>query len=57
MTEDNKSILLEIASLKKDLLISRIKLSTGDSSGAKEIKNKKKEIARLFTKLNAKNKN
>ncbi len=54
MTEDNKSTLLEIASLKKDLLISRIKLSTGDNSGAKEIKNKKKEIARLFTKLNAK---
>jgi ribosomal protein L29 len=54
MTEEKKSILSGIASLKKDLLIMRLKLSMRESVILKDYRNKKKEIARLFTKLNSK---
>ncbi|MFT6106207.1 MAG: ribosomal protein L29 [Rickettsiales bacterium] len=50
--EDKKSILQDISLKKKDLLMIRIKRSSGDSEVVKNIKNTKKEIARLFTKLN-----
>jgi len=54
MIEEKKSILLGIALLKKDLLIMRLKLSIRESIILKDYRNKKKEIARLFTKLNSK---
>jgi ribosomal protein L29 len=52
-TEEAKSTLTNIANLKKELLMMRIKASSGESVIAKDFKNKKKEVARLFTKLNA----
>jgi len=52
--EDNKSALANIADLKKDLLMMRIKASSGETIVAKDYKNKKKEVARLFTKINNK---
>ena len=51
--EENKSVLVDIANLKKELLMMRVKSSSGDSVVVKDYKNKKKEIARLFTKLNS----
>lgn len=51
--DDKKSDLANIASLKKELLMMRIKVSSGETVPAKDYKNKRKEIARLFTKLNA----
>ena len=52
--EDKKSILTDISLKKKDLLMMRIKHSSGDANAVKNMKNVKKEVARLFTKLNAK---
>jgi ribosomal protein L29 len=52
--EERKSILEDISLKKRGLLVARIKQSSGDNSGVKNIKNIKKEVARLFTKLNAK---
>lgn len=52
--EDKKSISQDISAKKKSLLAMRIKRSSGDFEAAKNIKNTKKEVARLFTKLNAK---
>jgi ribosomal protein L29 len=52
--EETKSALASIANLKKELLMIRIKASSGEAVAAKDCKNKRKEIARLFTKLNAK---
>ncbi len=51
--EEKKSILANISSLKKELLMLRIKVSMGETIAAKEYKIKKKEVARLFTKINA----
>lgn len=51
--KDKKSALADIANLKKELLMMRIKASSGETIVAKDYKNKKKEIARLFTKINA----
>jgi ribosomal protein L29 len=51
--EEVKSILTNIANLKKELLMMRIKISSGESVIVKDYKIKRKEIARLFTKLNA----
>jgi ribosomal protein L29 len=51
--KDNKSALVNIADLKKELLMMRIKASSGETIVAKDYKNKKKEIARIFTKINA----
>ena len=52
--EDKKSILANIADLKKQLLMDRVKASSGDAIAVKDHRNKKKEVARLFTKLNKK---
>jgi ribosomal protein L29 len=52
--EELNSILSEIASMKKELLISRIKASSGESPKSNDYKEKKKKIARLFTKINDK---
>ena len=51
--DEKKSILVNIASLKKELLMFRIKVSSGEVVSVKDYKSKKKEVARLFTKLNA----
>jgi len=51
--DEQKSALANIATLKKELLMMRIKASSGEVVPAKDYKNKRKEIARLFTKLNA----
>ena len=51
--EEAKSTLTNIANLKKELLMMRVKSSSGEEVVIKDYKNKKKEIARLFTKLNA----
>ncbi len=53
--EEKKSVLANIASLKKELLMMRIKISSGETVAIKDYKAKKKEVARLFTKLNATN--
>jgi ribosomal protein L29 len=52
--EEKKSVLAKVSDLKKDLLMMRIKLSSGEPVSAKEKIAKKKEIARLFTKVNMK---
>ncbi len=54
-TDEKKSVLANIANLKKELLINRIKASSGESIVIKDYKNKRKEVARLFTKINAEN--
>jgi|GEM_PF-1198933 len=51
--EEKQSFLTDIANLKKELLMMRIKASSGESVIAKNYKSKKKEIARLFTKINS----
>jgi ribosomal protein L29 len=51
--EEKQSFLTDIANLKKELLMMRIKASSGESVIAKDYKSKKKEIARLFTKINS----
>ncbi|HLD76838.1 MAG TPA: 50S ribosomal protein L29 [Rickettsiales bacterium] len=52
--EENKSVLADISNLKKELMMMRIKSSSGDSIVVKDYRNKKKEVARLFTKINDK---
>ena len=52
--EDKKSLLQDISLKKKSLLMMRIKRSSGDFEAAKNMKGTKKEIARLFTKINKK---
>lgn len=51
--DEQKSVLANIASLKKELLMFRVKASAGEVFSVKDYKSKKKEVARLFTKLNA----
>ena len=51
---DKKSILTDISLKKKYLMATRIKRSSGDTTVTKNIKINRKDIARLFTKLNAK---
>ena len=51
--DDKKSALATVASLKKELLMMRIKASSGEVIVAKDYKSKRKEVARLFTKLNS----
>jgi ribosomal protein L29 len=51
--EEKQSILADISNFKKELMMMRIKASSGDAVIVKDYKIKKKEIARLFTKLNS----
>lgn len=51
---DKKSMLENIFNLKKDLFKMRIKKTSGDNVNPKEIRETKKQIARIFTQLNAK---
>lgn len=50
--EEKKSLLSEIAALKKELVLMRIKASSGEAVVIKDYKEKKKKVARLFTKVN-----
>lgn len=52
--EENKSILANISDLKKELMMTRIKASSGEAILLKDYRGKRKEIARLFTKINDK---
>lgn len=52
--QEKKSILGDVAKLKKELMIMRIKASSGDAIVLKDYREKKKEIARLLTKFNDK---
>ncbi len=52
--EEKNTILANISNLKKELMLMRVKASSGEVVAVKEFKIKRKEIARLFTKLNNK---
>jgi ribosomal protein L29 len=52
--EEKNSILSQIASFKRDLMMMRVKASSGEAVIVKDFKIKKKEVARLFTKINNK---
>lgn len=55
MKKEEKNVLLaEIVNLKKALMTMRIKFSSGDFASLKNYKKTKKEIAKLFTKINNK---
>jgi len=49
---NKKSVIDEISSKKRELLLMKVKLTSGDSISLKDLRKNKKEIARLFTKLN-----
>ncbi len=51
--QDRKKILADISNLKKDLVLMKVKASSGETISTKDLRNKKKEVARLFTQLNA----
>jgi ribosomal protein L29 len=51
---DKKSTLSEIYNLKKELLLLRLKITSGDKINLKDYREKKKKIAVFFTKLNKK---
>lgn len=52
--EEKKSILADVAKIKQELMMLRIKASSGDAINLKDYRVKKKEIARLLTKVNSK---
>jgi ribosomal protein L29 len=52
--KDKESILTDISLKKKALLMMRIKRSSGDTEAVKNMRNVRKEVARLFTELNSK---
>ncbi len=54
MKKEETTTLLNIEALKKELLMMRIKASSGEAIVIKDYKHKKKEVARLFTTLNNK---
>lgn len=53
-SEEKKSVLVSISELKKELMMMRVKASSGESIVIKDYREKKKEVARLFTKINNK---
>lgn len=55
--EEKKSILTDVAKIKQELMMLRIKASSGDAINLKDYRTKKKEIARLLTKVNSKDNN
>ncbi len=54
MKKEKVAALSDIAVLKKELLVMRVKASSGETISIKDYKNKKKEIARIFTRINNK---
>lgn len=55
--EERKSILADVANVKKELMMIKIKASSGDPINLKIYRTKRKEIARLLTQVNDKNNN
>ena len=55
--EEKNAKLAEIANLKKELMMLRIKASSGEAVLIKAFKDKKKAIARIFTAINNKKTN
>ena len=55
--EEKHSLLSEVSNIKKELMMLRIKASSGETIAVKDFKIKKKSIARLFTKINGKENN
>jgi ribosomal protein L29 len=53
MSEDKKSLLESIRLKKRNFIVMKLKIATGEAVAIKDIRNSRKEIARLFTKLNA----
>jgi large subunit ribosomal protein L29 len=53
---DKKTLRDKIAEAKRKLLTLRLKKSSGELDKPSEINNTKKEVARLFTELNKKDK-
>lgn len=53
MSDEIKSLLEDIKLKKKRILSLKLKSQSGDQNLAKEIRSTKKEVARLFTKLNS----
>jgi ribosomal protein L29 len=51
---DKKSMISEIYNLKKELLLLRMKITSGDKINLKDYREKKKKIAIIFTTLNKK---
>ena len=51
---DPKSVLAQIAEKKKQIALLKIRRSSGDAVSLKDLRSLKKDIARLFTKLNQK---
>lgn len=49
---NKKTIISEISLKKRELLLMKVKVTSGDSISLKDLRKNKKEIARLFTKLN-----
>ncbi len=52
--EEKKSMLGDISAKKKELMMMRIKASSGETFSVNLYRDLKKQIARLFTKLNVK---
>jgi len=52
--EERKIAISDIANLKKELMMVRIKASSGEAINLKDYRGKRKQIARLFTKINDK---
>jgi ribosomal protein L29 len=50
--EEKKSMLSDISAKKKELMMMRIKVSSGETVSVNLYRDLKKQIARLFTKLN-----
>lgn len=49
---DKKSMISEIYNLKKDLLLLRLRLTSGDKIILKDYREKKKKVAMIFTTIN-----
>ncbi len=52
--EEQKSMLADISKLKKDITMLKLKASSGDAINLNDYRKKKKEIAKIFTKINDK---
>ena len=52
MSDEKKSLLEDIKLKKRSLTILKLKFSAGENVGVKNIRNTRKDIARLLTKLN-----
>ena len=49
---DKKSMISEIYNLKKDLLMLRLRITSGDKIILKDYREKKKKVAMIFTTIN-----